>query len=145
MFSRAIITPATHCLPLWPDWHLLPHELRPPLQLLSGIVFLSTTYRLPTKTWSHNSPKPCKRLLPLPPHSSPPLCPRKAASCWRKKQILHNLGQIFQSLQTRCIGRWKPMRHHRGAVFRTVRGPHRDGGDNAKKTGRDGTASRSPG
>ena len=24
-------------------------------------------------------------------------------------------------------------------VFRTVRGPHRDGGDNAKKTGRDGT------
>ena len=31
------------------------------------------------------------------------------------------------------------------SVFRTVRGPHRDGGDNAKKTGRDGTGSRSPG
>ena len=31
-----------------------------------------------------------------------------------------------------------------GPVFRTVRGPHRDGGDNAKKTGRDGTANSGP-
>jgi len=31
-----------------------------------------------------------------------------------------------------------------GSVFRTVRGPHRDGGDNAKKTGRDGTANSGP-
>jgi len=30
------------------------------------------------------------------------------------------------------------------AVFRTVQGPHRDGGDNAEKTGRRGTACRDP-
>jgi len=42
MFSRAIITPSTHRLPRWPNWHLLTPALLSPLQLLSGIAWLST-------------------------------------------------------------------------------------------------------
>ena len=48
-----------------------------------------------------------------------------------------------RSVKNRREVKWREWREW--TVFRTVRGPHRDGGDNAKKTGRDGTVNRGPG
>ena len=66
---------------------------------------------------------PLKSSSPLPPPSSPPLFPRKAASFMRKKQIPCNLQPIFQSLQTHCLGRSKPMKHRQGARLREKKAP----------------------
>jgi len=46
-----------------------------------------------------------------------------AASFRRKNQILLNFLQIFQSLQTWCLGQWTPMRHCRGAKPRQKKVP----------------------